>query len=382
MQYNIYIWERLFPKVKPYYAVKCNNDNNVINTLINNNWNFDCASISEINQVRNGIKMYNKNIKEQNKKYIYQNINNINKSEIIFANPVKWEDDIKTSKKYGINLYTLDSINELEKLNNFHPDSKYLLRIGVNDEHSKCRLNDKFGMKEQNITNFINIINNYKPKMVGLAFHVGSNCMSYNSYKDAINLIETIISKYDKFSDNFKIIDIGGGFRKDLNLLNNISKLVNQKIEKFPYINWIAEPGRLMVNDAYDLYTKIVGIDDNRVFINNSIYSDLNCILFDHVVPDFNIIRDNKVIYNYINNNIIESDKNTDENYKTYSKTYYKTYNIFGSTCDSIDILYKDIILPKLQLGDTIKFLNMGAYTISSRSNFNGIPCAEIYNKY
>jgi len=45
---------------------------------------------------------------------------------------------------------------------------------------------------------------------------------------------------------------------------------------------------------------------------------------------------------------------------------------LFGPTCDSIDVVCKDIDLPEMEIGDWLYFVNMGAYTIASASSFNG----------
>ena len=44
-------WNRLFPRVKPFYAVKCNPDPGVVKTLAFMGAGFDCASKAEISQV-------------------------------------------------------------------------------------------------------------------------------------------------------------------------------------------------------------------------------------------------------------------------------------------------------------------------------------------
>ena len=399
LQANINLWNNFFPKVNPYYAVKCNNNHAVLSHLVNNNWNFDCASIAEINLIRKINSEINTTIsnKKSSTSTSTSYKNKVN-SDIIFANPVKWNNDIHISKKLGIKLFTLDNLNELGKISGIYPESNYLLRIAVNDEHSKCKLNTKFGIKLNEIDNFFEKKQHFSPKFTGFAFHVGSNCMSYESYKYALESIDELIKKYDtnhtnhmNNMNNVKIVDIGGGFIKNIDMLTKISEEVSKRVIKYPNIKWIAEPGRLIVNDAFDLYTTVVNVDGNRVFINNSIYGDLNNILFDHSTPDIEIIRNNTVIYSSINVNksyelcktelnkfpiYINDLHNSHESHNSYDS--YDSYNIFGSTCDSIDILFKDIKLPRLINGDVIKFINMGAYTISSRTNFNGIPVADI----
>jgi ornithine decarboxylase len=51
---------------------------------------------------------------------------------------------------------------------------------------------------------------------------------------------------------------------------------------------------------------------------------------------------------------------------------------VAGPTCDSIDVLYENIQLPELDIGDLLIFESMGAYTNASATHFNGIPPAKI----
>jgi len=50
-----------------------------------------------------------------------------------------------------------------------------------------------------------------------------------------------------------------------------------------------------------------------------------------------------------------------------------------GPTCDSMDVMYYDIDLPKsTTLGDIVYFHATGAYTTEYGTNFNGIPSPKI----
>jgi ornithine decarboxylase len=66
--------------------------------------------------------------------------------------------------------------------------------------------------------------------------------------------------------------------------------------------------------------------------------------------------------------------------YPMFTSRTGHTHNsvIAGPTCDSIDVLYENIALPELQIGDILLFESMGSYTTASASNFNGFPKAEI----
>jgi len=61
-------WKQLLPRVQPFYAVKCNNDEQVVKLLADLGTGFDCASKAEIDQV---LKL------------------GIPQSRIIYANPCK-----------------------------------------------------------------------------------------------------------------------------------------------------------------------------------------------------------------------------------------------------------------------------------------------------
>ena len=321
---NIKLWYSLFPKeiVTPYYAMKCNNNKFILGILHQNGFNFDCASKKEIDVALSISK---------------------DAKKIIFANPVKSQSDIKYAVSKGINLFTLDNLEELNKLDTIN----YLLRIAVNDNYSKCKLNTKFGMSEKDILNF-----SFKGNFKGIAFHVGSNCMSAQSYKDALQRA----SLYS----NGGIIDIGGGFNKSLSY-DDLLKISSYVLSLSETNKLIAEPGRFMVEDVMDLYVKVIGKSKNKITINNSIYGDLNCIAFDHhVIDHFDIIRNGKIIQ--------------------WTKENAKEHIIFGNTCDSIDVIKDNILCPEILEGDVLKFPNMGAYTLVARSSFNGIKCADIFS--
>ena len=49
------------------------------------------------------------------------------------------------------------------------------------------------------------------------------------------------------------------------------------------------------------------------------------------------------------------------------------TFRAYGPTCDSADVLPRPVMLPdSIATGDYVLFDAMGAYTVSSRSAFNG----------
>lgn len=176
--------------------------------------------------------------------------------------------------------------------------------------------------------------------------------MSSNSYKNTLDNIINIMNVTNIIPN---IIDIGGGFNKSVNMYE-ISKIISNFIDQYPTIKYIAEPGRFMVEDIMDLYVTVIGKSGNKIFINNSIYGDFNSITYDHKIPTFEIYKS-------------KSNPNSDILYE---------YNIYGGTCDSMDIICKSVLSREINEGDILKFHNFGAYSISSRTEFNGIKVARL----
>ena len=49
-----------------------------------------------------------------------------------------------------------------------------------------------------------------------------------------------------------------------------------------------------------------------------------------------------------------------------------------GPTCDSVDVIADDILLPLLRVGDILRGRQMGAYTVASATDFNFFPRARV----
>ena len=93
-------WIKWLPDVKPYYAVKCNPNVVLLETLSNLGCNFDCASENEIKTI---IQITD------------------DSSRIIFANPCKMSSQIRYARANDVDLMTFDCEEELYKIKLYHP---------------------------------------------------------------------------------------------------------------------------------------------------------------------------------------------------------------------------------------------------------------------
>lgn len=51
---------------------------------------------------------------------------------------------------------------------------------------------------------------------------------------------------------------------------------------------------------------------------------------------------------------------------------------MWGPTCDSYDAILKSVLLPELHIGDWLIWEDMGAYTLSISTVFNGFPLPTV----
>jgi len=364
-----YKWIKCMPRITPYYAVKCNPDPIIIRLLYIIGCNFDCASKNEIAHVfecNEGLPTIS--------------------DRIIFANPVKSPAHIKYAKSVGVNLMTFDNVNELYKIKIHYSSANLLLRIKIDDSKSLCRFGTKFGAEQDDLETIFNTAEACSINLVGVSFHVGSNCYGLESYKNAIRDASDVFKLAKKHGFDFSILDIGGGFPgyESVNVNNehnnesptstteavtfeNIAVTINKAIDEYfeesahPNLKIIAEPGRYMVASSHTLVSNVIGkkerSDEFKYYISDGVYSSYNCIHYDHVTPEINVEKT-------VNNS---------------SKLFRST--VFGPTCDSMDTVITNCMLPELNVGDWIYSKNMGAYTISAASNnFNGfLPAVKYY---
>jgi ornithine decarboxylase len=338
-------WVNYLPDIQPYFAVKSNPDNIIINMLAKLGCNFDCASKSEL---ENALSIVN------------------NPDRIIFANPCKVSSHLIFARENQISKMTFDSIEELEKIYKIYPAAQIILRICVDDTNSKCKFNSKFGCQLYNIPKIFERIKSLQMNLVGFSFHVGSGCSDSTSYYNAIKDCAKSYKLSQDYGFNINIIDIGGGFPgvdkniKFADICDNINRAI---VDFFSYevknniIKFIAEPGRYFTEATHTLVLNVIAKkkEENviKYYLSDGIYGSFNCINYDHQTPEL-------IPLISLNNDDIK-----------YNTTF------FGPTCDSLDCIYKDIQYQELNVGDWLYIINYGSYTIAPSSSFNGFSVSN-----
>ncbi|MBL79223.1 MAG: decarboxylase [Nitrosomonadaceae bacterium] len=327
------------PRIHPHYAVKANPDQRVLKTLIHEGVGFEIASISELDLL---ISL------------------GVAAQEIYYSNPVKSSDYIRYASSKGVEWFALDSIEELRKIVNIKQDAKMYLRIDTPNIGSDWPLAGKFGTHSSDINEIINEAAKLNVALIGVTFHVGSQCRNPLNWEVGITRAKKVFNNMRLAGLSPRLLNIGGGFPvqyvKPIPSIEVIGEVVNKAIEGLSEdVRIMAEPGRYLVSDSGYFICRVLGTTTRSG--KKWMYWDAG--IFGGVIEITEGLR-----YRII----------------TDRDGHSVPWTVAGPTCDSVDILLRDEMLPAdIQEGDFIYIPNAGAYTTTYASNFNGFPLPDVF---
>jgi diaminopimelate decarboxylase len=125
--------------------------------------------------------------------------------------------------------------------------------------------------------------------------------------------------------------------------------------------------------------------DDFAYYINDGVYGAFNNIMFDHAHIRPRVLHsgckdDEREVRAEEANGFMKLESfgdSSEEGFKFKPRDLFAS-TVFGPTCDSIDVVARSVLLPRLVVGDWMYFQNMGAYTMAASSSFNGFTPSEI----
>ncbi|KAL1965925.1 hypothetical protein VTN77DRAFT_5058 [Rasamsonia byssochlamydoides] len=347
-------WKMNLGRVKPFYAVKCNPDPEILRLMAKLGNGFDCASKAEIDlALQTGV----------------------DPSRIIYAQPCKTKSFIRYARQKGVKQMTFDNADELYKIKADFPDAELYLRILTDDSTSLCRLSMKFGASLDVARSLLELARQLELKVVGVSFHVGSGAEDPKAFLKAVQDARWVFDQAAEVGHELHTLDVGGGFCEDT--FERFAAILSQALDTyFPAsIRIIAEPGRYYVAGAFTLAANVIARRDVRdpsdpsrdaymLYLNDGVYGNFSNIIFDHQHPVAQILT------------CVESTRDGDGSSSSSSLSSSSSgidYSIWGPTCDGIDVITERITLPGLvDVGDWLYFENMGAYTRCSATRFNG----------
>src|SRR4030042_6568763 len=322
---------RYIKNSKVFYAVKANPDGDILNFLNDVKMGFEISSEGEL-EILSSL--------------------GIEPERIISSNPIKSLKFLKMAAMYGIKYFAFDSAEEVDKLSRFVPHCNVYIRLSVPNEGSEWPLTKKFGVELDEAATLLTYAKDRGLNPVGITFHVGSQCTNIYNWNIALDKAKTLWDLAKKRGIRLKLLNIGGGYpiryTKNVIGIEAIEKNVDSLIfERFPGdIEVHIEPGRAVVGDAGIFVTTVIGKakrdDEDWVYLDVGVFNGL--------MESVGGIK-----YSYL----VESHKQTRPK---------KQWTVAGPSCDSFDVIDKNVTLPEPQVGGLMLILSGGAHTVSYAS--------------
>ncbi|KAF4120693.1 ornithine decarboxylase [Geosmithia morbida] len=350
-------WKKNLPRIKPFYAVKCNPDPRVLKLLAQLGTGFDCASKTEIEQVLSiGTPA----------------------DRIIYAQPCKTNSYVRFVKSVGVKQMTFDNADELYKIAKLFPGAELFLRITTDDTSSLCRLSMKFGTSMETTEGLLTLARDLGLNVVGVSFHVGSGASDPMAFIKAVRDAHVVFQQGRERGFHMRTLDVGGGFCGDSfeDMAAVLSGVLDEYFPAGSNVDIIAEPGRYYVSSAFTIACNIIArrtVEDPTLdgksymaYVNDGVYGNFSSIIFDHQNPVPRILRaQGKTMYDTAPSHPVSVGEGIE-------------YSVWGPTCDGIDRITESVRFGTvLDVGDWLYFEHMGAYTKCSATQFNGFSNAH-----
>ena len=284
----------------------------------------------------------------------------------IHTNTIKTSEEIEYALRYGVRIFVVDNFSEIDKFIPHAGKVELLVRLSFQNPKAKSNLSFKFGVPPEEAEQLVAHASKKGLKVAGLSFHVGSQIDTAKAYVDAIGRTVKLVDKIEQSQGlRLEILDIGGGFPvnylEPAPSLEEVAKTILPLLEPLKdRMSIFAEPGRFLVASSLTLYTRVISKSirggKQWYYLDDGLFSSFSNVIFEHVMPPVVALKE----------------------VKSGRPLQLEKCVIAGPTGDSVDIIDTDCSLPKLDIGDYVVSPMMGAYTVVSATEFNGIPKTPI----
>lgn len=334
-----------FPSAQVFYAMKANANPQILQLMVEMQGGLEVASLAELEKALDA---------------------GATGEQIICSNPIKNPAFLQRLHEIGVYAMVVDSTYEVVKVAQYAPNSRVYVRLAVDNHGSVLPLAGKFGVSADEALALFDQARECGLQPIGLTFHVGSQCLSVNNWVNAIRACGDVWREAEARGHRFSFLNIGGGYpvghyhTESIPTIDDIGRLamaaVRDYIPQVPDMMLVLEPGRGLVGEAGRLLAQVEGKamrgDETWLYLDVGVFNGLMETFegFPPVVLPLN---------GYVNGNS-------------------RPYTLAGPSCDSCDVVGRNIPLPEIHIGDRLVFYDAGAYTMEYAVPFNGFPVPQV----
>ena len=328
------------PRVGLHYALKPMPHAAVVRTVLEEGGFLDLATTGEVQLVRRL---------------------GVDPDRCIHTHPIKRPPDIRNALEFGVRTFVADNADEVRKFERLAGRAELLIRVSFRSPGAVCDLSRKFGCDPEDVLSLARLAAELGVTVRGLSFHVGSQAADSAKHVEAIHACARLMAagRREKLGI-LDTLDIGGGFPIDyaqpVQDIGWFCEPLREALDRLPRrVKVIAEPGRFIVGPAAIGVASVMGRARREghwwYYLDDGLYGSYSGQLYDHARYPVEPLKDGGERLPSV---------------------------LAGPTCDSIDVIAENLLLPKLETGDLIVGRAMGAYTWASASEFNFFPKATV----
>ncbi|MDX9703728.1 MAG: diaminopimelate decarboxylase [Candidatus Auribacterota bacterium] len=325
------------------YSVKCNSNISILKLLARAGAGFDIVSGGELFRVIQAGG---------------------DPGKVVYAGVGKTQDEIVYALKSDIHLFTVESVGELDRINDLanRMGKKARIAIRVNPDvdpktHtyiSTGKKENKFGLDietAREIYKHASGLPSVKP--VGIQMHIGSQITQTQPFKNALDKLIPLIGQLRSDGIELEYVDIGGGlgivYKDEKPMTAQEFADVVVPMVKPLGLTLIIEPGRFIAGNAGILVTKVE-------YIKKS--GEKTFVIVDAAMND--LMR--PALYSAYHN-ILPVKRQNDRP--------TKPVDIVGPVCESGDFFAQDRVIALPAQDDLLAVMSAGAYGFTMTSNYN-----------
>lgn len=346
------------PNIGLQYAVKCNSNLEILRIVREEGFELDCSSVGEI---------------------ILGLLADFKPRQLTLTNVFKTQQDLNFMASLGIQAVTADSVEELEHIcktaRKLRKHVKTVIRVNPMLQMGSYNTKEnKYGVPVGGQLDRAVEMAHKSPYVDFQGFHfMGGYVHTTKIYDQAARLFLKQIKRYYDRGVRIKSLSLGGGFPAAIGEEEAFAIEAMSYYPEFfenlrqsmglPPVRLIFEPGKSIVMNS--------GIGLTKVLSRKRLGTRKRIIIAD--TSTYNFVPD-ALIQHGIRYDILPASR-------LKSPRVHKI-TVAGNTCDSWDIIAKDVEMPKLRAGDYLSVMDVGGYAYVMANNFNTLKRSSMIMIY
>ncbi|MGI9221439.1 MAG: bifunctional aspartate kinase/diaminopimelate decarboxylase [Woeseiaceae bacterium] len=319
------------------YAMKANDNIEILQTLADTGVDFECVSPGEVERLESAIP-------------------DLDHSRILFTPNFAPKAELEWGLQKGLQL-TLDNLYPLEAWPELFEGKKLFIRMDPGQgrghhEHVKTAgVHSKFGVPLFELDELARLVDAAGATVIGIHAHSGSGVQDPNTWRQVAGTLADVAQKFPAV----RTIDLGGGLGipekpgdKQFDL-EQLDAALAEIRTAYPQCELWLEPGRYLVARAGVLLTRVTQVKGKGDMRYIGVGTGMNSLIRPALYGSYHEIV----------------------NLSRVGEAATDTVTVVGPICETGDRLGSDRLLPPSQENDVILIANTGAYGYVMRLHYN-----------